>query len=191
MLEEVLLGGGSFWALEPALAALDGVDEVWPGYAGGKIPYPSRQIVESGITGHVEVVHVLYDPAVIDFQVLLQAFFAVHDPSLENSGQLQVPGRQYASVIYYSTREQERIAQQVIGRLKRDKTIKTSIRTEVYPMTQYRIAEPKEIGYFFFNCYRDAYCNMHVRPILRRFVRDFWPHLKIPEELRGDNPHMV
>src|SRR5690625_6745168 len=132
MLEEVLLGGGSFWALEPALAALGGVEEVWPGYAGGKIPYPSRQIVESGIIGHVEVVHVLYDPAVIDFQVLLQAFFAVHDPSLENSGQLQVPGRQYASVIYYSTREQERIAQQVIGRLKRDKTIKTSIRTEVF-----------------------------------------------------------
>src|SRR5699024_10797862 len=92
----------------PAFLALAGVEEAWTGYAGGHMEYPTRQQVATGITGHVEVVRVIYDPEIIDFATLLRAFLAGHDPRIENSGLHQKPGpRQYASLIFYSTERSE------------------------------------------------------------------------------------
>src|SRR5699024_7284698 len=191
MLEKVLLGGGSFWCLEPAFLALDGVEEAWPGYAGGHMEYPTRQLVATGITGHVEAVRVTYDPEIIDFATLLRAFFAVHDPSIENSGLHQKPGpRQYASLIFYSTEEQKVMAKRKIARRNKDKRIKKPTRTELYPAGRFWTAQAKDISYYFFNHYRDEYCKNVVQPILNRFAREFWEYLKLPEEVRQNSPYL-
>lgn len=189
MHKEVLFGGGCFWGLEVALSALYGVDEVWPGYAGGDMQYPTRRLVDSGITGHAEVVQVIYNPTIISFQKLLKAFFAAHDPSLENSGYRGLPGHQHASVIFCSTEDQKRIARAKIAKLRESKAFsKVPIRTEVYPMTEFWIAEPEDIAYYYFNGYRDKYCEKEIRPILRRFAREFWQDLNIPDEARNNSP---
>ncbi len=74
------LGGGCFWCLEAAFAALNGVARVESGYAGGTVPHPSYQQVCSGTTGHAEVVRITFDPTLISFRDLLEFFFALHDP---------------------------------------------------------------------------------------------------------------
>ncbi|HLR82087.1 MAG TPA: peptide-methionine (S)-S-oxide reductase [Paenalcaligenes sp.] len=190
MLEEVLLGGGSFWGLEAALSALNGVEEVWPGYAGGHMDYPNRELVATGITGHVEVVQVTYDPEVINFNMLLRAFFAAHDSSIENSGLHRTPGpRQYASVIFYSTKEQKVIARQKIAQRNEDEEIKLPTRTKLHPMASFWVAEARDIGYYFFNHHRDEYCKEVIKPRLNRFARDFWQYLKLPERALRNNPY--
>src|SRR5690625_4289194 len=100
MRESVLLGGGSFWGLDAALSALAGVLEVCPGYAGGSVSNPTKQLVDSGVSGHVEVVRVVYNPDVICFRLLLKAFFVLHDITHANTGDLSMPGHHTAVVSF-------------------------------------------------------------------------------------------
>lgn len=188
MQEVVLFGGGSFWCLEPAFSALRGVIEVWPGYAGGTMQYPTRRLVDSGITGHVEVVQVIYSPNEISFEVLIDAFFTAHNFSLENGAHRKLPGLQHASVIFYSTSEQEKIARHAIAHRK--KKSKKPVRTELHQMTEFWAADTQDISYYFFNGFRDSYCEKEIRPILRRFAREYWHQLKLPERVRHNNPFL-
>ena len=80
-LETATFGGGCFWCTEAALEQLAGVESVTSGYAGGHVEDPKDKQVCSGNTGHAEVVQVEFDPAVIVYDKLLEAFFEVHDPT--------------------------------------------------------------------------------------------------------------
>src|SRR3546814_13456755 len=109
MTETAVLGGGCFWCTESVFLSLRGVISVAPGYSGGHLENPSYEQVCSKTTGHIEVVRLVFDPDIIDFETILQVFFATHDPStLDRQG--GDVGPQYASVIFYQS------AQQQIGR---------------------------------------------------------------------------
>ncbi|HEY9278781.1 MAG TPA: peptide-methionine (S)-S-oxide reductase MsrA, partial [Eoetvoesiella sp.] len=80
-LETAVLGGGCFWCTESVFLAVRGVTEVIPGYSGGHVSNPSYEQVCEKNTGHIEVIQVKFDPAIVSFESLLQVFFATHDPT--------------------------------------------------------------------------------------------------------------
>lgn len=189
MYETVLFGAGSFWCLEPAFAALDGVIEANPGYTGGKPPFPSKNMVRTGLTGHIEVVQVIYDPAVIRFELLLDAFYSLHDPTAALV-ELVWPSWQQVSVIYYHTDKQKELAHRKIKQLTRERRYKYEVQTQVRPAERFWMSDPVDMNYFFLYGDKDRYCQQVIRPVLRKFARTYWEHLKLPEDKRQENPFM-
>ena len=74
-LQTVVLGGGCFWCLEAVFDRMEGVTSVESGYMGGHVDNPTYRQVCDGDTGHVEVVRVTFDPAVVTFREILDVFF--------------------------------------------------------------------------------------------------------------------
>ena len=96
--EKVLFGMGCFWGVERLFWQLDGVYRTAAGYAGGTMSDPDYKTVCSGTTGHVEVVEVIYNPAVITLDDLLKTFWENHDPT-QGHRQGNDIGTQYRSLI--------------------------------------------------------------------------------------------
>ncbi|MBQ2260729.1 MAG: peptide-methionine (S)-S-oxide reductase MsrA [Loktanella sp.] len=96
---EAIFGMGCFWGVERMFWKLDGVQSTMVGYAGGYTPNPTYEEVCTGKTGHNEVVRVVYDPAVISYEQLLQVFWEGHDPT-QGMQQGNDRGTQYRSGIY-------------------------------------------------------------------------------------------
>lgn len=108
-LAQVRFGMGCFWGAERRFWTLPGVETTAVGYAGGFTPNPNYQEVCSGLTGHAEVVQVVYDPARIGFEHLLRVFWEQHDPT-QGMRQGNDVGSQYRSVIHCTCPEQWRAA---------------------------------------------------------------------------------
>ena len=104
-LEEVQFGLGCFWGAERRLWQQPGVWVTAAGYAGGFTPNPTYEEVCSGLTGHTEVVRVVYDPAQTSLKALLKVFWEAHDPT-QGMRQGNDTGTQYRSAIYCSSAEQ-------------------------------------------------------------------------------------
>lgn len=107
--ELALFGLGCFWGAERLFWRLAGVYSTQVGYAAGTTPNPSYEEVCSGLTGHAEVVRVVYDPALISYAELLAAFWGAHDPT-QGMRQGNDIGTQYRSGIYYYNQLQEELA---------------------------------------------------------------------------------
>jgi peptide-methionine (S)-S-oxide reductase len=107
-LEQAVFGLGCFWGAERKLWELEGVYTTAAGYAGGITPNPTYEEVCSGLTGHTEVVLVVFDPAKVSYDDLLRAFWETHDPT-QGMRQGNDVGTQYRSAIYtYSDDQRER-----------------------------------------------------------------------------------
>jgi len=100
-MHRVIFGLGCFWGAERKFWNIEGVYTTAVGYAGGHTPNPSYQEVCSGMTGHNEVVLVVYDPAVASFENLLKVFWESHNPT-QGMRQGNDRGTQYRSGIYYT-----------------------------------------------------------------------------------------
>jgi peptide-methionine (S)-S-oxide reductase len=98
-MEQVQFGLGCFWGAERRFWQVDGVFTTAVGYAGGITPNPTYEEVCSGLTGHTEVVLVIFDPHRVDFGALLKVFWESHDPTL-GMRQGNDIGTQYRSAIY-------------------------------------------------------------------------------------------
>ncbi|GII23513.1 peptide-methionine (S)-S-oxide reductase MsrA [Planosporangium mesophilum] len=103
--EVAVFGMGCFWGAERIFWRLPGVYSTSVGYAGGVTPNPTYEETCSGLTGHAEVVQVVFDPAVVSYQQLLKAFWENHDPT-QGMRQGNDIGTQYRSAIYATTDEQ-------------------------------------------------------------------------------------
>ncbi|MFT4220000.1 MAG: peptide-methionine (S)-S-oxide reductase MsrA [Microbacterium sp.] len=99
-MQTFVLAGGCFWCLDAAYRALRGVSSVVAGYTGGEAPNPSYELVCTGATGHAEAVAVAFDPDVIPSEVILDAYFTMHDPRQLNRQGGDV-GTQYRSAMFY------------------------------------------------------------------------------------------
>ncbi|MGD9253288.1 MAG: peptide-methionine (S)-S-oxide reductase MsrA [Holophagae bacterium] len=102
-------GAGCFWGVEANFRRIDGVTDAAVGYAGGHTENPTYRDVCSHSTGHAEVVEVEYDPARVSYEDLLEAFWAMHDPTQVNRQGPDV-GDQYRSVIFFHSPDQEEAA---------------------------------------------------------------------------------
>lgn len=104
-MEQVLFGMGCFWGAERRFWQCRGVFSTAVGYTGGYTPNPTYEELCTGLTGHNEVVKVVYDPAIISFRDLLQVFWESHNPT-QGMRQGNDIGTQYRSGIYTYTQEQ-------------------------------------------------------------------------------------
>lgn len=109
-MEEAVFGMGCFWGVERLFWQLPGVWLTAAGYAGGHTPNPTYEETCTGMTGHTEVVRVVFDPAVIGYDALLRSFWEGHDPT-QGMRQGNDVGTQYRSAIYTSSDAQQRAAE--------------------------------------------------------------------------------
>ena len=109
-LEKAMFGMGCFWGAERRYWELDGVHATAAGYAGGTTPNPTYEEVCTGMTGHNEVVLVIFDPAQVSYDALLKLFWESHNPT-QGMRQGNDIGTQYRSGIYAFSDEQQRVAE--------------------------------------------------------------------------------
>ncbi|MGA9779677.1 MAG: peptide-methionine (S)-S-oxide reductase MsrA [Limisphaerales bacterium] len=134
------LAGGCFWGLQESLREIPGVITTTVGYTGGTTPNPTYETVCTGKTGHAEAVQVIFDPAKLSYEELLNRFFSVHDPTSPRH-----PGdgvkTQYRSAIFYHGEEQRRIAERVKEKISQSGKWTDPVVTEITPATEFYPAE--------------------------------------------------
>ena len=136
-----VFAGGCFWGVDAVFKHVKGVSEVVSGYAGGVAATAHYEMVSEGTTGHAESVRVRFNPAQVSYQQLLQVFFSVaHDPT-ELNRQGPDAGSQYRSAIFYTSAEQQQIAQSYIQQLTAARTFSAPIITQVVPLQHFYPAE--------------------------------------------------
>ena len=162
--------------MEAVYDELNGVEDVISGYAGGKVPNPSYEMVCTGATGHAEAVQITFNPTIISFKEILQVFFTIHDPTTPNRQGPDV-GTQYRSAIFYHTPEQRTIAVQVIAELEAANIWDGHIVTELRPLDQFYPAENYHQEYFKRNP-SQPYCRVVIAPKVAKFRKHYLDKLR-------------
>lgn len=176
--ELATLAGGCFWCLEAVYLNVRGVEKVESGYAGGRVPNPSYELVCSGMSGHAEVVQITYHPEQISFRELLEIFFTIHDPTTLNR-QGPDSGTQYRSAIFTHSPEQKAEAEAMIKQLDEEKILPGPIVTEVSPLTTFYPAEEYHRDYYARNP-NQGYCRAVVSPKVSKMRKQWAAKLKTP-----------
>lgn len=140
-------GAGCFWGIQQMYDQIPGVLNTWVGYMGGNTDNPSYEQVGSGTTGHAEVIHIEYDPKVVDYERLLELFWMNHNPTTLNRQGPDI-GSQYRSVIFYHTDEQKEIAQKSLEELDSSGKYDDPIVTQIVPAGEFFEAEEYHQKYF-------------------------------------------
>jgi peptide-methionine (S)-S-oxide reductase len=139
--DTAVFAGGCFWGVEAVFEHLKGVSSATSGYAGGSTSSPSYEQVSSGATGHAEAVLVVYDPAEISYDQLLQVFFTVaHDPTQLNRQGPDV-GTQYRSAVFYRNAAQRQATESYVAKIRDAKLYRGAIVTEVAQLRAFHAAE--------------------------------------------------
>jgi peptide-methionine (S)-S-oxide reductase len=139
-IEKATFGAGCFWGVEAKFNEIIGVIDTTVGYEGGDLEQPTYQDVCNGRTGHAEVVQVTFDNSRTSYEKLLDAFFALHDPTQVNR---QGPdlGAQYRSVIFTHNERQAAEASAKKAELNASGTYRDPIATEISPTRGFWKAE--------------------------------------------------
>lgn len=158
-LEKVVFGLGCFWGAEKSFWQLKGVYSTAVGYAAGSTTNPTYQEVCSGLTGHNEVVLVIFDPAIVSYKSLLKTFFESHDPT-QGMRQGNDIGTQYRSGIYYYSDQQCQHAHDVKEEYQAilTKHGHDNITTEIMPTPEFYYAEDYHQQYLAKN--PNGYCGL-------------------------------
>ena len=132
--------GGCFWCMEEAFEKVEGVLSATSGYMGGTVANPSYEEVSAGRTGHAESVEVVYDPAKVSYQKLLDAFWGNVDPITPNA-QFCDHGSQYRSAIFYQTDEEKRASDTSKQAIEQSKRFTEPIVTQIVMASHFYSAE--------------------------------------------------
>ena len=158
-MQTVVVGMGCFWGAERKFWQLDGVHSTSVGYAGGYTPNATYEEACSGRTGHTEVVLVVFDPAVVGFERILQVFWENHDPT-QGMRQGNDVGTQYRSAVYTTDPAQVPIVERTMATFGERLSAAGygPITTEVKPLDHYWYAEPYHQQYLAKN--PNGYCGI-------------------------------
>ena len=162
-MQTIIFGGGCFWCTESVFLSVKGVQSVISGYMGGDAASANYRAVCSGNSGHIEVIKVEFDDSIVPLEVLLDVFFATHDPTTKDRQGNDV-GMQYRSVVFYSDEAQKPTIEHTIHKL-RDMGI--NVVTEVHPAVEFYKAEEEHQNFFNRNP-NQAYCNFVIPPKLAK-----------------------
>jgi peptide-methionine (S)-S-oxide reductase len=154
-----MFGMGCFWGAERKFWETAGVYTTAVGYAGGHTPNPTYEEVCSGLTGHNEVVHVVFDPDVVTYEAILKVFWENHDPT-QGMGQGNDIGTQYRSGIYTYSDEQQRAAERFRDAYQERLNAARygAITTEILPAPEFYYAEDYHQQYLVKNPF--GYCGL-------------------------------
>jgi peptide-methionine (S)-S-oxide reductase len=165
--------GGCFWCMEGPFDALDGVISTTSGYTAGSKKDPTYEEVSSGRTGHTEAVQIVYDPAKVTYEKLLDVFWHNIDPTAANR-QFCDSGSQYRSGIFVHDDAQKKAAEASKVALDKSKPFKGTIVTEITAATKFYAAEDYHQDYYLKN------------PVRYRFYRQGCGRDARLKELWGD-----
>jgi peptide-methionine (S)-S-oxide reductase len=135
-----IFAGGCFWSMQKAFDGVPGVAGTTAGYAGGTKADPSYEQVETGRTGHAESVQIIYDPAKITYQRLLDIYWHHIDPLTVDAAFCD-HGPQYRSIIFYGDAEQRGLAEASKRELDASHRFTTPVVTAIEPATKFYPAE--------------------------------------------------
>jgi peptide-methionine (S)-S-oxide reductase len=138
---------GCFWCAEEAFEMVPGVISATSGYIGGHKKNPGYREVSSGRTGHTEAVQVLYDPAKVSYERLLDQFWLNHDPTYVDR-QFCDHGTQYRPSIFWHDEEQKRLAEASKAKYEKLKTFRQPILTPIVQATEFWPAEDYHQDYY-------------------------------------------
>ncbi len=141
--------GGCFWCMEPSFDKVKGVIMTTVGYTGGHKDNPTYEEVCSGSTGHAEAVEIIYDPAEVTYEQLLEVFWQNIDPTVKDRQFCDV-GSQYRTAIFYHDDEQKRLAEESLERLRQSGRFER-IFTEILPASTFWPAEDYHQDYYLKN----------------------------------------
>ena len=163
ILGKAYFAGGCFWCMEEAFEKVEGVLSVSSGYMGGTVANPNYEDVSAGRTGHAESVEVVYDPARVSYQKLLDAFWRNVDPITPNA-QFCDHGSQYRSAVFFQTDEEKRVAEATKQAIEQSRRFKEPIVTQIVMASQFYPAEdyhqdfykknPVRYKFYKYNCGR-------------------------------------
>ena len=158
-LSEAVFGLGCFWGAEKLFWQLPGVYSTAVGYAGGYTPNPTYEEVCSGMTGHAEVVRVVFDPSVTSYEALLKVFWESHNPT-QGMRQGNDSGTQYRSAIYVMNDEQREEAEESkrVYQMRLRAAGKDVITTEILDAPTFYYAEDYHQQYLAKN--PNGYCGI-------------------------------
>ncbi|HVK47185.1 MAG TPA: peptide-methionine (S)-S-oxide reductase MsrA [Pseudobacter sp.] len=175
-IDTATLGTGCFWCTEAVFQQLKGVLKVTSGYSGGAEVNPTYKDVSTGTTGHAEVIQIVFDPAEISFDDLLEVFWQTHDPTTLNRQGNDV-GPQYRSAIFYHDAEQKAKAEKYKKELNESGAWDKPVVTEISPYTAFYKAEDYHQDYYNNNG-SQPYCYYVIRPKLEKFQKVFKSKLR-------------
>jgi peptide-methionine (S)-S-oxide reductase len=163
ILGKAYFAGGCFWCMEEAFEKVEGVLSVTSGYMGGTVANPNYEDVSAGRTGHAESIEVVYDPARVSYQKLLDAFWRNVDPITPNA-QFCDHGSQYRSAVFFQTDEEKRVAEATKQAIEQSRRFKEPIVTQIVMASQFYPAEdyhqdfykknPVRYKFYKYNCGR-------------------------------------
>jgi peptide-methionine (S)-S-oxide reductase len=157
--------GGCFWCMQPPFEKLEGVVRTTVGYTGGTSVNPTYRQVSAGGTGHAEAVEIVFDPARVTYEKLLEVFWRNIDPLAKNR-QFCDTGDQYRTAIFVHDEAQRRAAEASLRAIESSGRLNGRIETQIVPSAPFYAAEdyhqdyhrknPSKYAFYRWNCGRDA-----------------------------------
>lgn len=169
MMQQFVLAGGCFWCLDAAYRTLRGVTSVESGYTGGTVADPSYELVCAGETGHAEAVRVTFDDEVLPVDVVLDAFFTMHDPTQLDRQGADV-GTQYRSAMFPADDAQRELFEQ--ARTRAQEWWDDEIITTMEPFGAFYLAEEHHQDFFRKNPFQ-GYCLAVAAPKAQKVRQRF------------------
>jgi peptide-methionine (S)-S-oxide reductase len=175
-LDTITLGAGCFWCVEAVFQQLKGVEKVVSGYSGGHVDNPTYEEVCSKESGHAEVCQLIYNPAEVTVDEILEVYWQTHDPTTMNQ-QGADKGPQYRSVIFYHNQEQKDKAEQYKKELDKSGAFSAPIVTEITAFSKFYAAEAYHQNYYKSNP-SQGYCYYVIKPKVEKFQKVFKDKMK-------------
>lgn len=175
-IDTATFGTGCFWCTEAIFQQVEGVIKVTSGYSGGYDDNPTYKEVCNGTTGHAECLNIVFDPAKIKFEELLEMFWQVHDPTTLNRQGNDI-GTQYRSVVFYHDEQQKSVVESQIAALDKSGAWDNPIVTKLEKFEKFFPAEDYHQNYYN-NNQGQGYCQFVVRPKVEKFEKVFKSKLK-------------
>lgn len=169
-----VLAGGCFWCVDAAYRVLNGVESVVSGYTGGTVANPSYELVCTGSTGHAEAVKVTFDETVIPQEVILDAFFTMHDPTQLNRQGNDI-GTQYRSAVFPADDQQRELFEAAMQRAA--DWWPAPLVTTIEPLGEFYEAEEYHQDFFAKNP-TQGYCLAVAVPKVNKVRAGFSQYLK-------------
>jgi peptide-methionine (S)-S-oxide reductase len=181
-----VLAGGCFWGLEAIFERLRGVASATPGFSGGSAQTAHYEMVSTGTTGHAESVQIVYDPARISYATLLKVYFAVATDPTQLDRQGPDEGSQYRSEIFYTTPDQQRVAQATIAQLAGAHAYNSPIVTKVEALRSFYPAEAYH-QHFYDRNPNQPYIVSQDKPKVEALESKFPELVKSAKVVKADN----